>query len=108
MDIIENNIAVDFDDSKDCEFRGHAVESFLGFKNDTEMREKYGQELYLKYVCEKIALFLNIEQNIRIRRARFIFAKTSNGKYYLTDIHNLYYENLTKALKKRELRLKRE
>lgn len=72
------------------------------------MREKYSQDIYLKYVCEKIALFLSIEQNIRIRRAQFIFSKTSNGKYYLMDIRNLCYDNLTKALKKREIRLKME
>jgi hypothetical protein len=59
VDVAETGIVVEFDGSIDCRFAGEIVESFLGFKTDEEMLKKYGRELYLKYLSEKIALFLN-------------------------------------------------
>jgi len=56
----------------------------------------------LKYLVEKISLFLNIEQNIRIKSAIFVFSRTASNNYYLVDVEKLVYENLTKALKDRQ------
>jgi len=56
----------------------------------------------LKYLVEKISLFINIEQNIRIKSAIFVFSRTASNNYYLVDVEKLVYENLTKALKDRQ------
>lgn len=56
----------------------------------------------MKYLVEKISLFLNIEQNIRIKSAIFVFSRTASNNYYLVDVEKLVYENLTKALKDRQ------
>lgn len=56
----------------------------------------------MKYLVEKISLFINIEQNIRIKSAIFVFSRTASNNYYLVDVEKLVYENLTKALKDRQ------
>lgn len=47
----------------------------------------------------RIVLFLNFEHNIRVSRACFSYAKDWKNVYYLINIHNLQYTNLTPQLK---------
>jgi hypothetical protein len=53
-----------------------ATESLLGFKNEKELIEELGEEKYLNFMSEKIALALNYQHNIRVFRANFHFVKT--------------------------------
>jgi hypothetical protein len=102
--VLESRIPFDFEHSKHCRFRGLAVESFLGFSRDSDLLRQHGQTLYLQYLSEKIALFLHIEQNIRLCRARLIFARTPSDTYCLVDAEVLEFENLTPALRRMEQR----
>ena len=64
-----------YDESLDYDYTGAATECFAGYKSETEMLKKYGEEEYLRYCNQKISLFLNYEQNIRVKRAVFCYSK---------------------------------
>ena len=73
----------------------------MGFRNERELIEELGEEKYLNFMSEKIALALNYQHNIRVLRANFHYAKTEAGDYFLSNVTNLHLTNLTKALQLR-------
>ena len=66
--------------------------------------QRLGHEKYRQYLTVKIALFLNYEHSIRADRMTCSFTLTPSG-YYLTNLTQLHYENMTPALLRRHQRL---
>ncbi len=47
----------------------------LGFRDERQLIDELGEEKYLNFMNEKIALALNYQHNIRIIRANFHYVK---------------------------------
>ena len=101
----DNPMRVEYEAVEDSEFSGDAAQSLLGLRSEKEMLEKYGETRFLKYLSAKICLFLNYEHNIRVSRGCFFYLKTRND-YFLVNVSQLEFTNLTAAIRQREKRLR--
>ena len=95
-----------YNSQSDYVYSGEATEGLIGSLDEAKLRESMGESHYLHYLNSKIAIYLNLENNIRLSYAHFYYSKTEDGTYYLVNVKHMAFVNLTNAIRKRERRLK--
>lgn len=91
-----------------------ATESLLAYRTEEEVfnqimseqeTEEDGIRKYLKFLNQKIVLFLNYQHNIRVKNCDFIYIRSYEGVFYFVNIQKLEFTNLTNAIIQRQKRL---